>query len=742
MCGLAGIARFGGGDLSDQAVEPIRLMALILGRRGPDGTRFLRDGPVQLAFTRLSIVDPESGDQPLFSPDGTVAMIANGEVYNHRELGAMLPGGTRLATRSDCEVLVHLYQRDGNRFLDRVRGIYAMVIWDRSRHQLVFARDRFAIKPLFFHRNADRIVFASEIKALFADPACPRSLDWEACLTDQLMSATPMLEDRPPTTWFEGIESVPAGTIMRIDLRTGAVSRHQYWHLPDFDGGYDGSAEELTDEYRHLVQTAVEESCMSDAEIGLFLSGGVDSAAVAAFATVPGKLHTFTALNSGTLANGDGEHAWLVARALGLENHQVAFGPHTMPSPAQWRGLLWQVESPLCGPEQYYKFELHRFARGTVPNLKVMLLGQASDEFNGGYTVGLAAGGEWDDFTANLRYLARRRALLDQPRLAPWCDFGDVLLTDQALGIRDDKPDAAYAGFLAWKTRDIEQYNCWHEDRTAAGNGIEARVPFLDQRIIELTARIPIAMRARLLWDKRILRDALRGVLPEQLISRPKVGFYHGSGARDVYRVFARMLLSAGEELLDQAFSGPRARQFLAVDSIRALVRAAAGDDIGGDRFEFALRLVNLGLLEQLVPDPPAPDEGGSTRPLPVECHVKDWGRDLAGIGSVIRSRQLPDLSWRPALRDGVMLVRAEPFDGSYYIVVDGSVEFVIDAAEDSHWLAVLRRADGQRTLAEILSEVLDGTGPSPEALDRLLDEAIGAGILTVSSPDPVGEHR
>ena len=164
--------------------------------RGPDETVVRRDGPVGLAFTRLSLVDPEGGGQPLESADGSAVLIANGEVYNHRALAATLPPDVRLRTGSDCEVLVHLYRERGLRFFDDVHGMVSIVIWDKREQRLLLVRDRFAIKPLYWTRIGDRIAFGSEIKALLGVPGCPRALDWGRALSDQALTGQPVFERR------------------------------------------------------------------------------------------------------------------------------------------------------------------------------------------------------------------------------------------------------------------------------------------------------------------------------------------------------------------------------------------------------------------------------------------------------------------------------------------------------------------------------------------------------------------
>jgi asparagine synthase (glutamine-hydrolysing) len=394
------------------------------------------------------------------------------------------------------------------------------------------------------------------------------------------------------------------------------------------------------------------------------------------------------------------------------------------------------VESPLCGPEQFYKYELHRFARATRPDLKVMLLGQASDEFNGGYTVWIADGGDWAAFADGVRNQARATALLAHPRLVSWWQREFPLLRDDVLrATAAEALDDPYAAYVAWKYRDIQQYNNWHEDRTAAGNGVEARVPFLDHRIVELTATVPKADRRRFLWDKQILRDALDGVLPPELVVRPKAPFYYGSGVRHVFRSFASMLARDDDALLDMALSSGRARELIDLDGARATLRGLEAQPSAD--VELLLRLVNLGLLEQMLADLPSPPVEWPAQPLPREVEVTDWELDGAAIrAEVLPARPLP-LDAVPQLADGVLLVRAEPEDGTWFLVVDGSLEYVIDEDEDADWLRFLRAVDGTRELGEILAD----TGAELEALQGLLDEALDVGVLELAVPAlrPVG---
>ncbi|WP_341718651.1 asparagine synthase (glutamine-hydrolyzing) [Micromonospora sp. FIMYZ51] len=732
MCGLAGVARVDGSALPEHADSLLDRMADAVAHRGPDDREILRDGPVGLAFVRLSLVDPAHGGQPLTSPDGSVVLIANGEIYNHHELAAELPAGTRFRTRSDCEVLLHLYQRDGLRFLDRVRGMYAIVLWDRARHRLVVARDRFGVKPLFLHQDAERVVFGSEMKALFEDPRCPRRVDWAGSLADQMVSGAPAFSEAPINTWFEGIELVPAGTIVTIDLRTGARGGRRYWEFPRFADGGDIGESELVGAYRDAFVSAVTDCGMADVEIGLFLSGGIDSAAVAALARE--KPRTFTVLHGSTLANGDAEHAHRLAASLGLVNHQLLVDAEDVPSVAEWRQLVWLLESPLCGPEVYYKYELYRYVGRYAPEIKAMLLGGGSDEFNGGYSVQSAGGGDWTDLLHNLRRMRQRQLRYGRPLLGEWWEQSELpLLRDAVLGEPPGGLELSpLEAMFRWKYRDVQQYNCWHEDRTAAGNGIEARVPFLDHRLVEIVASIPPALHHRLIWDKQILRRAMEGLLPAEVIHRPKVPFFYGDGVRHTYRTFARMVAQNDWALLEEATAGPQAREFIDIDAVRATVSSLVHQPDRG-HVEFLLRVLNLGLLEQLVTEPPTRHVAAVKAPVRESVTIRDWDADAPAIrDQVLRPRPI-ELDLTPTVAENVLLLRAADDPSTWYVAVDGSIEYVIDSDEQPEWLGLLSAMDGQKTLRSLLAEV----GCDLDTVLNPLTEAGDLGLVLLAVAEP-----
>lgn len=726
MCGIGGVARLGGGPLSPDSDGLLDALVKAMRHRGPDDERMLREDNVGLAFTRLSLVDPESGGQPLTNADGSIVLIANGEVYNHRELAATLPAGTKMRTGSDCEVLVHLYERDGLDFLDKVHGMFAIVLWDRRRDELVFCRDRFGIKPLFFHRNSDRIVFASEIKALFSDEATPRRLAWDRAIAEQTLNLGTFLSTAPLNTWFEEIELVPAATIMRISLRDGSTRSHRYWQMPDVNAASDAAPHEYVARYRELLEESVRDCVMADAEVGLFLSGGIDSASVAALADTPG-LRTFSALIGSTVANGDAEGAFRTARALGLANDQVLFPAGRAPSPDEWKRLLWLSETPLCNPEVFYKYELHRYVRANYPDIKGMLLGAAADEFNGGYALEYTGGGGWDQFVGSLAGMAEQRHIMERPELLPWWASGSQsLLNENVLaGGAEHVERDAYQAYLTWNYRGIQQYNVWHEDRSAAGNGIEARVPFLDHRLVELVASIPPVLRPELLFDKQILRRAMAGVLPEEVLGRRKLAFFHGDGERHTYRAFLGMLTAAGDSLVEEALAGPRAKAYLNADGLRQALRSLESEP-SASKFELVLRLVNLGLLDAMTDSLPPVPSVGPFAPVATKATVTDWDADADSLRRQTYAEEPISGDGRYALHPSVRIVSSPAEPETWYVAIDGSFEYTLDAGDDAVLLNALLALDGRRSLDEA---VRAAGGELPDVLPQLR-EAFDTGVI------------
>ena len=724
MCGIAGIAAIGG-DLGPDARALLQVLSRTVAHRGPDGERIELDGQVGFAFRRLALVDPAHGDQPLFDSAGRVALIANGEVYNDAELRGKVPDA-RFATRSDCEVLAHLYAARERHFLDDVRGMFAIALHDRRRHRLVLARDRFGIKPLYFTRLGSVIAFASEIKALLSLPDCPRELDWSSALSDQSVHGAPVMSFDRPNCWFRGIECVAPGTILSIDLADGSRQCQTYWQLPDFAGTDAPPDRELIASYRELLANSVAECASADAEVGLFLSGGVDSAAVAALAVEAGHpVDTFTVRSASTVINGDAEAAGLVAATLGLRNDQVVFRADDIPRSSEWRRLLWLLETPLCSPAQYYTYHLHAHARRARPDLKGMMLGQASDEFNGGYS-GVTPGAEnWPAFEAVIGDLPRATALQRFPALFPWQSHtGTSPITNAVVGEGRLASDS-YPDFVRWKYRDIQQYNCWHEDRTAAGNGIEARVPFLDHRIIEFMSTIPRSRRPGLLWDKAILRSAVAGILPDEIALRPKVSFYHGDGAEHTHRVFLRMLAQDDGALVEESLASKGGADFLNGRVMRAWLSELCASR-KPDGLEYFLRLVNLGLLDGMAREiPPVLAEQPVSLRVPDVRRGEEPAEDAAGWCALAGTR-FPELTDQVFLAPDVELVQPVADESVLYLAIDGQFEFVVERDSAPEWYSFLRELGSGKRLGDVLSRA----AISLAEIEEFLRDSVVAGLL------------
>ncbi len=301
---------------------------------------------------------------------------------------------------------------------------------------------------------------------------------------------------------------------------------------------------------------------MADVPCGVFLSGGIDSVAVAYFASKHETLHTFSVLSQSTLTNGDAPTAHAAAKAFGLPNHMVLFDWRTLDvSPSLWRTILWKVETPIAGAEQFYKYLLHTHARERVPGLKVMLLGSGSDEFNGGYSKAVfnsVKDPSWHTFELTLEAY-ERESLLQQS--GAWNAYANVRIGEHPLISQDFLAQLAHQrryetpwyGYRDMYRRLMQMYQLWHEDRTSAANGIEARVPFLDHRLVELTYGVPAALHQDLFWDKTILREALAGSISDQFCQRPKTPFFVGEDLRYTRRLLYNLLCADGQALLEEA---------------------------------------------------------------------------------------------------------------------------------------------------------------------------------------------
>jgi asparagine synthase (glutamine-hydrolysing) len=537
-------------------------MGRVLAPRGPDDERMLDTPSVRLVFRRLSINDVAGGAQPFSIDDGEIVTVVNGEIYNHRELAAQQLPALALASRSDCEVVGHLYRKLGSECLTLLNGIFAIALWDRRRRTLLLARDRLGVKPLYVAQWPDGdLLFASELKALLRHPRAPRELDWRAfgSMPDEVM---PFMRPgaQPVPTGVEGVNFVPAASF--VEWREGRLGPPQrYWHphgpdeqdRPPLDDPAFAAPEASIARYAELLDDSVGLQLMSDVPMGVFLSGGLDSCLIAALASRHvASLDAFTLVEPAITRTGDPAAAARLARDLGLRLHALQADGEALRRTVRLdlqalEHLVWTLDFPMFSVELLLKYELHRHLRQVRPDIKVVLLGQGADEFAGGYAA--LSSSTWEGYTDHEAAQFQRTLVRKEHLPEPLLQLLDPALSDarRALPPCLPSPEAMPPPCEAWQAirfGDLCAYNLWHEDRLAAAHGTEVRVPFLDHRLVEWLCAMPRRWRPALFFNKAIERIAALNVLPAELALRPKVPLYargtgQASSIQDLTRTWA-----------------------------------------------------------------------------------------------------------------------------------------------------------------------------------------------------------
>jgi asparagine synthase (glutamine-hydrolysing) len=523
MCGFAGFISFTESGLSlDERSAILDRMGKVLSRRGPDEQTVYDDGYLSFVFRRLSIVDVEHGTQPIWNEDKTRFISVNGEIYNHQSIRDRLQPKHQFSTRSDSEAVLHLFEEGGADCFSQLNGMFAVMLYDTGTRQLTLARDRLGIKPLYWARTENGLVFASELKALLMHPECPRDINWRE------LDLQVIQQKQTVATYLDGVHHLQAGSLLSISP-DGSMEPQVYWSIEDHfrhdDEGFNIA--EAAREYERLITESTTKRLMSDVPVGLFLSGGIDSSLLAALAAKSKKdLHCFTVVENTTVASGDAPQAVRVAEELGVPLYAAHFDYRELANHFSLRDferMIVLIESPRFNPEWLLKSELHRFAKHQVPDLKVILLGQGADEFAGGYSNRMGS-----HYTGWHDYLAREVA--DDVRV----HFG------YDRGIQDDLGDLINLGHfdptlerraldyhekMLLHVYQMQHFNLWHEDRSSSFYGVEARVPFLDHELVEFLAGIPDDAQEQMFWDKKVVRQTLTRHLQTYPEHREKVGF-------------------------------------------------------------------------------------------------------------------------------------------------------------------------------------------------------------------------
>ncbi len=628
MCGIHGILMLDGSPAPD-VLAP---MGRITRHRGPDDEGAHADGPLAMGMRRLSIIDVAGGHQPLSNEDGTLWLVANGEIYNYRELSrALTAQGHHLRTRSDCETLLHLYEQHGDDFLANVNGMFAFALWDARRRRFLLGRDRLGVKPLYVWNDGRRLIFASEAKAILSVPGIPTELDEHA-----LASYLALGYVAAPQSMFRGIRKLPPATLLVAE--DGRVSERRYWRVPD---RVDRTLDEATwvARVREGLEEAVRLQMVSDVPIGAFLSGGVDSSAVVAFMS----RHSGHPVKTYAIGFDGGEaeayynelpYARRVATLFGTDHHEILVRPDVV---ALLPRLLWHMDEPIADSAFVTTYLVSEFARRDVT---VILSGVGGDELFGGYRryLGNHYQQRFERLPGGLRRAMsalgarlpsdRHSPLLNTMRLAkgflataglPLDEryrsyvevFDETAAAEMLCAPMTGNDDPLVAAFAdATSDDDLNRMLVVDAatqlpddlllltDKMSMAVSLECRVPLLDHRLFELAASIPQSIKLRGGKLKHVMKAALADVLPRDILERRKRGFGTPMGAwfKGALAPLLRQLLS--RESIDR-------RGLFHYPAVAALIDAHVANRIDGtDRL---LALLNFEIWARLYLDARAP---------------------------------------------------------------------------------------------------------------------------------------
>ncbi|HXX72893.1 MAG TPA: asparagine synthase (glutamine-hydrolyzing), partial [Candidatus Acidoferrales bacterium] len=538
MCGIAGFAGF-----EDEAL--LRRMIEVLQHRGPDDTGVFSDNDVGLANARLSIIDIEGGHQPISNENGSVHVTYNGEIYNYRELREELQRlGHRFKTQSDTEVIVHGYEQWGDNCVAKLNGMFAIALWDSAKRKLFLARDRMGIKPLYFAVGGESLFFGSEMKAILQAPI-PKAVDRQALYTILNLSYVP-----GERTLIERIRKLPPSSYLVFE--NGSARVDTYWTIPSLNSVQ--SEEQVLDRLEAILQESVAAQMVADVPVGCFLSGGLDTSVLVAYASKSSRepLKTF--------CMGFGEEtdefrdAKVVAEKFGTDHHELTVD--SSQAMKLYPKMIWHMEAPKYNLYPWFVCELVR------KHVKVCLSGNGGDEIFGGYYVRYANALRIQNLSANpLSQLIRSTSaplqsipvnLRTQNRIRVLRALGDEvgeylvlagMLPDsfnqrffKVTGSREEvrseyAPYFEHADLLQglinaeMRTKLVDDLLSV-DDTMSMANSLELRVPLIDNQIVDLMATVPWQMKyAPGTYGKLLLRKIIGKILPEKTLQKPKWGF-------------------------------------------------------------------------------------------------------------------------------------------------------------------------------------------------------------------------
>jgi len=709
-------------------------MGRAIAHRGPDDEQYYDDGYLSLVFRRLAVVDIKGGRQPVFNEARDALLVANGEIYNHLELKASLRHRHRFATDSDCEAFLHGYEEWGLKAIERCRGMFAMALWEIQERRLTLFRDRLGIKPLYVCPLPDGVLFGSELKGLLAHPECPRIVEEAAVLGNPIDSA------RTPT-YLRGVEHLAPASYAVFAPDTG-YRQGTYWHLDSHlaTAPYGMRKEAYVDALHDLIVDATHEHLQADSAVGLHLSGGLDSTLLAGIvARVAKDTPCVSIVERTSYLAGDVGSAKATTEKLGLPWYPVLYDYRQlvgeMHFDLKWlERAVWMMDSPRFDLEWVMKERLTATLLGRRPDVKAFLIGQGADEFSGGYSSRLdSPRASW------AKYIAEE--------IDPWIRDLNNASPARAAGpdrqqlnrlTASDRDLGPYHHAMRLFMRQLNHHNLWHEDRSSAWLGAEARLPFLDHRIVELLASIPSALHESLFHNKAILRACMRRTLPAYDIGRPKVGFCMTDDTRSLDIIVHSMAVAAAPGFLEK-YAGMLDHEPLD-ERLAEMMRRVINHEPGFYTDSYALlQIMSRVIFQHQVQTGPMPElEAGHRAPgsLPIV-----QGNDWAMLEQSLRMQPCINVTWQhsdiPRLPPDTEIIREQLTTANvrYSLTREDTVFAMIELTQSSRWLSSFMCNLGKGvavgyTVGDWLEEFqLDGT-----EFIQILDILHQCGFLT--TPD------
>lgn len=538
MCGIVGQLNFNGEKINQNL---IREMAAKINYRGPDGEGFYFENFLGLGHKRLAIIDLKGGSQPIFNEDGSIVIVFNGEIYNYKDLKEELTSHI-FKTNTDTEVIIHLYEKYGEKCLEKLNGDFSFALWDKKKETLFLARDRIGVKPLYYYLDKNKLVFASQLRPILENHNIKKTISLVG-----LNRYFSYLYNPGEQTIFESVKKLLPGHYIKISGEAGSRFARQnskfkiqkYWDLQPSKINPEKTEEDYLQEFKNLFYNSVKIRLMSDVPLGVLLSGGMDSSSiVAALSEMGFKSETF-AINCGAGIFNELPFAKIIAKKFKTKHHEFEVKPDLV---KVWGETLHFFDGPFGNPSALPSYYI---AKLVDKHVTVFLSGEGSDEILAGYSwyrvmeeveknrllwrflpgikskIKLAKLTPSDAFASLRTYFSprlKRRIFSNDLNGALKNEFKDNLLTDYFNNFSDPETlnRAMYVDLKTNLTEDL----LLKLDRAGMAFGLEGRVPFLDHRLVEFLANVPYQFKK----DKYLLRKTMKGILPEKTLNRTKRG--------------------------------------------------------------------------------------------------------------------------------------------------------------------------------------------------------------------------